>query len=95
MGDKVSEADKSDVKAAIEKLRETLKGGNTEAIKADTEALQQKFYKLSEELYKQSQAQGGAQGAGFDAGAQGGAQGASGDGTYYDADFEDKSGDNK
>ena len=72
-----------------------LKGGNTEAIKADTEALQQKFYKLSEELYKQSQAQGGAHGAGFDAGAQGGAQGASGDGTYYDADFEDKSGDNK
>ena len=91
MGDKVSEADKADVKAAIEKLRETLKGDNLEAIKADTEALQQKFYKLSEELYKQA---GGAQGgAGFDPNA--GGAGASGDGTYYDADFEDKSGDAK
>ena len=90
MGDKVSEADKADVKAAIDKLRETVKTDNIEAIKADTEALQQKFYKLSEELYKQAQANGQS-GAGFDAGAQG----ASGDGTYYDADFEDKSGDNK
>ncbi|MBE6605500.1 MAG: molecular chaperone DnaK [Ruminococcaceae bacterium] len=90
IGDKVSEADKADVKAAIDKLRETVKTDNIEAIKADTEALQQKFYKLSEELYKQAQASGAA-GAGFD----GGAQGASGDGTYYDADFEDKSGDNK
>jgi molecular chaperone DnaK len=88
IGDKVSENDKADVKNAIEKLKETVKGGNTDAIKADTEALQQKFYKLSEELYKQAQAAQGAQGA--DAGA-----GASGDGTYYDADFEDKSGDNK
>ena len=88
IGDKVSENDKADVKNAIEKLKETVKGGNTDAIKADTEALQQKFYKLSEELYKQAQASQGAQGA--DAGA-----GASGDGTYYDADFEDKSGDNK
>ena len=93
IGDKLSENDTAEVKAAIEKLRETLKGDNTDAIKADTEALEQKFYKLSEELYKQAQAQGGAQGAGFDPSA--GAGGASGDGTYYDADFEDKSGDNK
>ena len=93
IGDKLSENDTAEVKAAIEKLRETLKGDNTDAIKADTEALEQKFYKLSEELYKQAQAQGGAQGAGFDPNA--GAGGASGDGTYYDADFEDKSGDNK
>ncbi len=92
IGDKVSESDKADVKAAIEKLRETVKTDNTEAIKADTEALQQKFYKLSEELYKQAQASG-AQGAGFDP--TQGAGSASNDGTYYDADFEDKSGDNK
>ena len=92
IGDKVSESDKADVKAAIEKLRETVKTDNTEAIKADTEALQQKFYKLSEELYKQAQANG-AQGAGFDP--TQGAGNASNDGTYYDADFEDKSGDNK
>ncbi|MBQ7820824.1 MAG: molecular chaperone DnaK [Clostridia bacterium] len=93
IGDKIGENDKAEVKAAIEKLRETLKTDNTDAIKADAEALEQKFYKLSEELYKQAQAQGGAQGAGFDPNA--GAQGASSDGTYYDADFEDKSGDSK
>ncbi len=82
IGDKVSEADKEPVKAAAEKLKETLKGNDTEAIKADTEALEKAFYALSEKLY----AAGGAGGA---AGAQGaGAEGA--DGTYYDADFEDK-----
>ena len=62
IGDKISEDDKADVKAAIEKLRETLKGGDIAAIKADTEALEKAFYALSEKLYKQSGAQG-AQGA--------------------------------
>ena len=87
LGDKVDEAMKAPVTAAIEKLKETVKGNDTEAIKADTEALQQAFYPLAEKLYQAAQAAGGAQGAGFDpnAGAQGG------DGTYYNADFEDKS----
>ena len=83
IGDKLTDADKADVTAAIEKLKETVKGGNTEAIKADTEALEKAFYALSEKLYAQ---QGGAQ-AGPDMGAD---AGASGDGTYYNADFEDK-----
>ena len=82
IGDKVAEADKEDVKAAIEKLKETVKTGSTEAIKADTEALEKAFYALSEKLYAQ---QGGAQ-----AGPDMGGAGASGDGTYYNADFEDK-----
>ncbi|MBR4872281.1 MAG: Hsp70 family protein, partial [Clostridia bacterium] len=85
IGDKISEDDKADVKAAIEKLRETLKGGDTAAIKADTEALEKAFYALSEKLYKQS----GAQGAGPDMGDMGGAQ-QGGDSTYYNADYEDK-----
>ena len=85
IGDKLPESDKEDVKAAIEKLKATVATGNTEAIKADTEALEKAFYALSEKLYAQ---QGGAQGAGFDAGADAGAQG--GDGTYYNADYEDK-----
>ena len=82
IGDKISDADKEGVKNAIEKLRETLKGGDTEAIKADTEALEKAFYALSEKLYQQS----GAAGAGPEAGAQ--QQG--GDSTYYNADYEDK-----
>ena len=81
MGDKVSDADKAPVTAAIEKLKETVKGNDTEAIKADTEALQQAFYAISEKLYQQANPQG-------DAGAGAGAQGAN-DG-YYDAEYEDK-----
>ena len=82
IGDKVEEADKADVKAAIEELKETVKGGDTEAIKAGTEKLEKAFYALSEKLYKQ-------QGAGADPN-MGADTGASGDGTYYNADFEDK-----
>ncbi|MGN1047615.1 MAG: molecular chaperone DnaK [Eubacteriales bacterium] len=95
LGDKVSEDEKAPVRSAIDKLRQTVSGGNTEAIKADTEALEKAFYAISEKLYAQSQAGGAAGGAGFDpnAGANPGA-GASGDGTYYNADYEDKT-DNK
>ena len=85
LGDKVSEADKAPVTAAIEKLKETVKSGDTEAIKADTEALEKAFYAISEQLYKQAQAEQAAQGgAGPDMG------GAGADGTYYNADYEDK-----
>ena len=88
VGDKVDEADKAPVKEAIEKLKATIAGGDTEAIKADTEALEKSFYALSEKLYAQS---GAAQGQGFDPNASaGGNDGASGDGTYYNADYEDK-----
>ena len=82
IGDKLPESELTDVKAALEKLKETVKSDNTEAIKADTEALEQAFYKVSEKLYSQQGAQGadGAQGAGE----QGGEQ------TYYDPGFEDK-----
>ena len=90
VGDKVPEAEKDAVKSAIEKLKATIPTGNTEDIKADTEALEKAFYALSEKLYAQ---QGGAQGfdpnnMGNDAGADNGSQG--GDGTYYNADYEDK-----
>ena len=84
LGDKVTDADKAPVNEAIEKLKATIQGGNTEAIKADTEALQKAFYPIAEKLYQ-------AQGAQGDAGQQGGA---GADGNYYgsDADFEDKTG---
>ena len=90
LGDKADPADAQDVKNAIEKLKETLKGGDIEAIKADTEAVEKSFYKISEKLYAQQAGQGAD--AGFDpnAGANGGAQ----DGTYYDANFEDHSNNN-
>ena len=81
IGDKIPESEKEEVKSAIEKLKTTVAGGDVDAIKADTEALEKAFYALSEKLYKQNAA------AGADAGAQG-AEG--GDGTYYNAEYEDK-----
>ncbi len=80
MGDKIPEGDKTKVQAALDKLKETLKGQDTAAIKADTEALQQAFYAVSEKLYQQANPQG-AQQPGPDAGA---AQ----EGQYYDADYK-------
>ena len=93
LGDKVTESEKAPVTAAIEKLKETMKSNDTEAIKADTEALEKSFYAISEKLYAQAQnAQGGAD-AGAGAGAQnGGAQTDENGNTYYNADFEDKTG---
>jgi len=82
VGDKLPEADMAEVKAAVEKLKETVKTDNTESIKADTEALQQAFYKLSEKLYAQQAPQGDAAGNGA---SNGGEQGD----TFY-ADYEDK-----
>ena len=84
LGDKVSEDEKAPVKEAIEKLKSTVAGGNTEDIKADTEALEKSFYKLSEKLYAQANPQGDPNmGGGYDQGMGGG------DGTYYDASYED------
>ena len=81
LGDKVTESEKAPIKAAIEKLRETLKGSDTAAIKADTEALQQAFYSISEKLYQQQAAQGGAEAG--NTGSTG-----TGDDGVVDADYE-------
>ena len=89
LGDKVTEDEKAPVKEAIEKLKNTVAGGNTEDIKADTEALEKAFYKLSEKLYAQANPQGDPNmGGGYDQGM--GGNGGS-DGTYYDASYEDNS----
>ena len=93
--DKVTEDEKSEVRAAVDKLRETLKNGSSDEIKADTEALQKSFYKISEKLYaQQGGAQTGAQDGGAQAGGNSGNGGADGN-TYYNADFEDKTDENK
>ena len=88
-GDKLTEEDKAPINAAVETLKESLKGEDYAKIKADTEALTQALYKISEKLY---QAAGGAEG--FDPSAAQGAAGQDGDG-YYNADFTDASDDNK
>ncbi|MBR5582041.1 MAG: Hsp70 family protein, partial [Phascolarctobacterium sp.] len=55
------------VKAAMETLKESMKGEDLEKIKADTEALTKPLYELSAELYKETEA---AKGAGAEAGAK-------------------------
>lgn len=51
------------VKAAVDTLKESMKGEDLEKIKADTEALTKPLYELSAELYKETEAQKGAAGA--------------------------------
>ncbi|MDD7362755.1 MAG: molecular chaperone DnaK [Firmicutes bacterium] len=57
---KISEDDKKKVEDAIEDLKSVKDTDDLEAIKSKTEALQTAFQSVSEELYKQAQAQGNA-----------------------------------
>ena len=93
VGDKIPADEKAKVQSAVDKLKETLKGQDTAAIKADTEALQQAFYAVSEKLYQQANPQGGAAGPDM-GGQQGGPNGGQG-GDYYDADYKVVDDDNK
>lgn len=89
LGDKVTDSEKEPVRAAVEKLKETVKTDDIDAIKADTEALEKSFYPLAEKLYAQAQQAG----AGADPNMGGQSTGGGADGnTYYSSDFEDKSG---
>ena len=87
MGDKVSDSDKAPVREAIDKLKDTIKSNDVDAIKADTEALEKAFYPIAEKMYASQQGQPGA-----DNGESGGTQQSSDGNTYYSSDFEDKSG---
>ncbi len=81
VGDKIPESEKAPIQAGIDKLKETLKGDDTAAIKAATEELTQLFYKMSEKLYQQQAPQG-------DPNQQGGGSTGPQDGQYYDADYK-------
>ena len=59
---KISDEDKKKVEDAIEDLKSVKDTDDIDAIKAKTEALQTAFQSVSEELYKQAQAQAKAQG---------------------------------
>ena len=83
IGDKVSDDDKAPVKEALTRLKDAIAKDDTAAMKTETEAVTQAFYKVSEKLYGQANANGQPNpedytgyAGGADAGA--GAQGASG-----------------
>ena len=83
LGDKISADEKSAVQAEIDKVKEALKGTDTEMIKMASDSLSKKFGEIAQKIYAQQAPQGdpnmGGQQAG---GAQGGAQG-----DFVDADF--------
>ncbi len=57
-GDKFDAADKSDLEAKIDALKEALKGEDMNLIKSKQDELQAKFYEISEKLYAQNAPQG-------------------------------------
>ena len=96
-GDKLSDGDKGRINAAVEGLKDALKGEDINLIKSRQEELTKIFYEISEQLYKQAAPQGDPTGgAGFTGDPTGGAgfgggytdPGAGNDG-YYDAPFTD------
>ena len=62
MGDKIDEADKTELQGKIDALKEALKGEDIEAIKAKQEELTKSFYAVSEKLYQAAAAAQGAEG---------------------------------
>ena len=86
VGDKISESDKAPVQAAVEKLKEAVKGTDVAAIKTATDDVQKALQAIGEKIY---QAAGAQQQAGQAGGPTGGAtptQG--GDDGVVDADYE-------
>ena len=74
LGDKVDEASKGEIEAAIKAVRESLESDDAEAIKSKTDELQAAFHKVSEQVYEaaQAEAQTEAQTAGADGGGEAG-----------------------
>ena len=63
LGDKLDAADKSNLEAEIQKVKDAIAANDTEKMKTATEELQQAFYKVSEKIYQQNPgAAAGAQG---------------------------------
>ena len=95
LGENADQALVGKTQAAIDKLKEALKGTDIEAIKAATEEARQPLYELSAAAYQQAQQAAGAAGEapGADAGA--GAQSAPQDDNVVDAEFTEVKDDKK
>ena len=89
MKDKLDPAEVSDLQSGVDKVKEALKGTDTEAIKAATESLTQSFYKVSEKMYAQASAAAGQQPGPDMGGANFGGQqpGGNGPDDVVDADY--------
>ena len=85
-GDKLEEADKTEVNNKVAALKTTMQNGTVEEIKSGMDELQKAIYAVSEKLYKASAPQQGEQAAPGVNPQQGG-QNPNGD--VYDADYKD------
>ncbi|MCX6393555.1 MAG: molecular chaperone DnaK [Solirubrobacterales bacterium] len=72
LGDQVDEASKKEIEDGITAVREVLEGDDPEAITTRTDALQQAFHKVSEQVYQNAQAEQQAEGDGSADGAASG-----------------------
>ena len=88
LGDKIPADKKAPIEAAAQKLKEAHKAQDLAAIDAATAELNNAWQAASAEMYAQSGAQGGAQGAGTQ-GAQGGQQASGSADDVQDAEFEE------
>ena len=87
MGDKLDAGDKANIEGELNRVKEALKGTDTQAIKDATEGLTKAFYAVSEKLYSQAGAQPGPDMGGAAGGATGAANNG-GDDNVVDADYE-------
>ncbi|MDP4133222.1 MAG: molecular chaperone DnaK [Bacillota bacterium] len=85
MGDKMTEDEKKDINAESEKVKEALKGTDTEAIKAASDALMQKMSAVGQRVYQAAAQQQQASGNAGDPGNNGGQNGPD----AQDVDFND------
>ena len=86
--DKIDASDKANVEAALNKLKDALKGTDIEAIKSATEEATKAFYPVAEKMYQQSgqAGQAGPDMGGADFGGQAG--GTNTDPNVVDADYQ-------
>jgi molecular chaperone DnaK len=89
LGDQVDSSSKEEIEAAIKAVRETLESEDVSEIQAKTQALQEAFHKVSEQMYAQA-AQAQEAGATNGAGTSDGAASDSGDEEVIDAEVVDE-----
>ncbi|NCB29087.1 MAG: molecular chaperone DnaK, partial [Clostridia bacterium] len=87
LGDKLSADEKSAVQSEIDKVKEALKGTDSEMIRMATESLSKKFGELASKIYQQQAPQGDPN--------MGATPGAGAQGDFVDADFTEVKDDDK
>ena len=88
-GDKVEEADKTDLNAKVAALRSAMSSDNSDDIKAKTEELQKAMYAVSEKLYKNAAPQQGQPAQAGPQQPQGGQATDANGNTVYNAEYHD------